>query len=115
MTKNNFYLLAPHQVVKEPTIAGWVKAILGSPGIDTNLFSAHSTRASSFSKPKVKGLSFEDISKRGDWSNKSTWQKHYYKFVSNESARFQKSIGLALRDKCPNTELFLVCIFLYSN
>ena len=86
--------LAPHQEVKKSTVAGWVKAILGSAGIDTNLFTAHSTRAASTSKAKVKGLSLEDILKRGNWSNKSTWQKHYHKFVSNESAQFQKSIGL---------------------
>ena len=85
--------LAPYQEVKKSTVAGWVKAILGSAGIDTNLFTAHSTRAASTSKAKVKGLSL-DILKRGNWSNKSTWQKHYHKFVSNESAQFQKSIVL---------------------
>ena len=47
----------------------------------------------STSKAKVKGLSLEDILKRGNWFNISTWQKHH-KFVSNESAQFQKSIGL---------------------
>ena len=85
--------LDPHQEVKKSTVAGRVKTILGSAGIDTNLFTAHSTRAASTSKAKVKGLSL-DILKRGNWSNKSTWQKHYHKFVSNESAQFQKSIGL---------------------
>ena len=88
------HTLAPHQEVKKSTVAGCIKAILGSAGIDTNLFTAHSTRAASTSKAKVKGLSLEDILKRGNWSNKSTWQKHYHKFVSNESAQFQKSIGL---------------------
>ena len=86
--------LAPHQEVKKSTAAGWVKAILGSAGIDTNLFTAHSTRAASTSKAKVKGLSLEDILKRGNWSNKSTWQKHHHKFVSNESTQLRKSIGL---------------------
>ena len=87
--------LAPHQEVKKSTVAGWVKAILGSAGIDTNLFTAHSTRAASTSKAKVKGLSLEDILKGGNWSNKSTWLKHYHKFVLNESAHFQKSIELS--------------------
>ena len=45
------------------TVAGWVKAILGSARIDTKLFNAHSTRAASISKAKVKGLSLEDILK----------------------------------------------------
>ena len=86
--------LAPHQADKKSTVAGCVKAILGSAGIDTNLFTAHSTRAASTSKAKVKGLSLEDILKRGNWSNKSISLKYYHKFVSNESAQFQKSIGL---------------------
>ena len=70
-----------------------MKAILGSAGIGKNLFTAHSTRAFT-SKAKVKDLSLEDILKRGNWSNKSTCQRHYHKFVSNEPAQFQKSIEL---------------------
>ena len=34
--------LVQHQEVKKSTVAGWAKAILGSAGIDTNLFTAHS-------------------------------------------------------------------------
>ena len=56
--------LVPHQEVKTSTVAGWVKTILGSTEIDANLFIAHSTRAASTSKAKVKGLSLEDILKR---------------------------------------------------
>ena len=86
--------LAPHQDVKRSTVDGWVKAILGSAGIHRNLFTAHSARASYTSKPKVKGLSLENILKRGNWFNNSTLQKHSRKFVSSESPQFQKRIGL---------------------
>ena len=55
-----------------------------------NLFTAHSNRAASTSKAEAKRLLLEDILKRGNWSNKSTWRKHYHKFVSNQSAQFQK-------------------------
>ena len=82
--------------VEDKIVFTFHKLILGSAGTDTNLFTAHSTRAASTSKAKVKGLSLEDILKRGYCSNKSTCQKHYHKFVSNESAQFQKSIGLDL-------------------
>ena len=51
--------LVPHQEVKKSTVAGWVKAILSSAGIDTNLFTAHSTRTASTSKGKLKGLLLE--------------------------------------------------------
>ena len=86
--------LPSYQEVKNSTVAGWVKAILGSGGIDTNLFTVYSTWAASTSKAKIKGLSLEDILKRDNWSNKSAWQKHYHKLVSNESDQFQQSIGL---------------------
>ena len=66
-------------------MAGWVKAILGSARIDTNLFTANSARATCTSKAKVKDLSLEDILKRGNWSNKSTW--HYQKFTIIRSVR----------------------------
>ena len=44
--------LVSHQDVKKYTVADWVKAILGSAGIDTNLFTAHLTRAASTLKTK---------------------------------------------------------------
>ena len=73
MAKSNFFFkLAPHQEVKKSTVACWVKVIVGSSGIDANLFTAHSTRAASTSKAKVKVLLLEDILKRGNLSNKST-------------------------------------------
>ena len=59
-----------HEEVKKSTVAGYKAVILGSAGIDTNLFTAHSIRAASTSKAKVKGLSLENILKRGNWSNK---------------------------------------------
>ena len=55
------------------TIAGWVKAILGSAGVGTIFFYCTLTRAASTFKAKVKVLSLEDILKRGNWSSKSTW------------------------------------------
>ena len=45
--------LPSYQEVKNSTVADWVKAILDSAGIDTNLFTVYSTRAASTSKAKV--------------------------------------------------------------
>ena len=64
--------LATLQEVKKSAVAGCVKAILGSAETDTKLFTAHSTRAASTSKAKVKGLPLDDILKRGNWSKKLT-------------------------------------------
>ena len=81
---------APYQKVRKTTVAGWVKAILGLSGTNTNLFTAHSTRAASTSKVKVKGLPLEDILKRGSWSNKWTRQKHYHKLFQMSQLNFKK-------------------------
>ena len=80
---------------KKFPVAGWIKSILGLSGIDKSAFTAF-TRSASTSTGKVKGLFMVDILKRGSWSSKSTWQTHNHKFVSNESALFQDSIGLSL-------------------
>lgn len=78
-----------------------MKVILGSSGIDSNLFTAHSTRAACISEAKVKDLTLGGILKRGNWPNNSTktipqQRKHYHRFVLNESSKFQKTIRLSL-------------------
>jgi len=48
-------------------------------GINTETFKAHSTRSASTTAATVKGLSFEEIQKCANWTNKSTFQKFYYR------------------------------------
>lgn len=86
--------LRPHHAVVPSTVAGWIKSVLNDAGINTNLFSAHSTRSASTSKAKLMGLSTADILKRGSWSGKTTWQKHYRKTIQPMSQVFQNAIGL---------------------
>ena len=73
-----------HKPVKSCSIARWIKEVLTLCGIDTSVFTAHSTRSASTSKAGVSGLSEMDILKRGSWSSKSTWQKHYKKEVNSD-------------------------------
>ena len=51
-------LLNPHHSVSSKR---WLKQVLNESGINTSLFTAHSTRAASSSKAKVNGAKFEDI------------------------------------------------------
>ena len=67
------------QPVTASTIGRWVKKTLSNAGIDTEQFSAHSTRSASTSKAKVKGVSLKDICKAAGWSNAKTFAKHYRK------------------------------------
>ena len=78
-----------HQEVQKSSVAGWIKTILGLAGLNTSLFTTHSTRSASTSKVKLKGLPTKDILKRGNWSKRSTLQEHYHQFVSSETELFQ--------------------------
>ena len=84
--------IQPHNEVAKSTISGWVKAVLENSGIDINIFKAHSSRSASTSKAKCEGCSLKDILKRGQWSGKTTWQKHYHKSVVNSASKFQYSL-----------------------
>ena len=94
-TKLFLSTIEPHQPVVKSTVSGWIKDVLSASGIDTSIFTAHSTRSASTSKAKAMGLSVEDILKRGHWSGQSTWQKHYHKIIESEAGSFQQKIGLA--------------------
>ena len=84
--------VSPHDEVAKSTISGWVKTVLGKAGIDTNIFKAHSSRSASTSKARIGGCSLQDILKRGQWSGKSTWQKHYHKTIANPAQVYQQSV-----------------------
>ena len=77
--------LKPHKEIQKSTLAGWVKIVLRKAGIDTSQFKAHSCRSAATSKSKAMGISLEGMSKKGQWSGESIWQKHYHKPIqSNE-------------------------------
>ena len=51
--------------------------MLGKAGIDNEGYSTYSTRSSSTSKVKIKGLSLSEISKAAGWKETSTF-RHFY-------------------------------------
>ena len=50
-------------------------------GIDTEAFSAHSTRSASTSKARMVGVSLEDIVRAANWSSTSTFSRFYHRPV----------------------------------
>ena len=62
----------PHDTVTKFTVAGWVKQILITSGINTDIFKPHSTRSASLSHARLSSLSLSDIFKGGSWYNKTT-------------------------------------------
>ena len=65
--------------IDSSTIARWIKSLLQDSGIDTDSFSAHSTRAAAASAAKRKGLATADILKMAGWSRVSTFERFYFK------------------------------------
>jgi site-specific recombinase XerD len=84
----------PHKAIKPCTVARWLKTMLTSVGIDTNIFKAHSTRGASTSKANKFGLSVEQIMKKANWKSATTLQKFYKKPVIGEDVFAQTVLSV---------------------
>ena len=71
----------PHAPVKPATIGHWIQRVMTLAGIDTKIFSAHSTRGASTSKAKRVGVSVPEILKAADWGSVSTFRRFYHRPV----------------------------------
>ena len=63
------------------TVSCWFKEFLRLSGIDTSIFTGHSTRTASASKAKQTGLSLPEILISGQLTNKTTFETFYNKPV----------------------------------
>lgn len=61
----------PFKPVSSQTISKWIKSILGEAGIDTQVFSGHSTRHAATSSAFNRGVDLETIKNTAGWSNRS--------------------------------------------
>lgn len=68
----------PFKRASTQTLSRWVKSILGDSGIDTNLFSAHSTRHASTSAASRKDINIDTIRKSAGWTEKSATFTRFY-------------------------------------
>ena len=71
----------PHKPVTEDTLARWVKCTLQGSGVNTALFSAHSTRGASTSAAARQGAPLELILKAANWTHAATFWKFYKREV----------------------------------
>lgn len=76
----------PYKGVSTDTIGRWAKTVLSQAGIDTAIFSAHSTRAASVSAAKKKGVPLDTIMSTAGWSNAGTFKAYYDKPVQDCSS-----------------------------
>lgn len=68
----------PHRAASSQTIARWIKQTLEESGVDTSVFSAHSTRHASTSAALRSGLSVNIIRKCAGWSDQSAVFANFY-------------------------------------
>lgn len=73
----------PTRRARPGTLGRWIKDTLKQAGIDTDTFSAHSTRGSSTSYAHTKGVPINEILKVANWSSRSTFERFYHRPSDN--------------------------------
>lgn len=82
----------PHNSVSSQTLGRWVKSMLKAAGINTSIFSAHSTRHASTSLAASKGLNVEEIRRTAGWSKSSSVFARFYNKPIVRNTSFQAAI-----------------------
>lgn len=80
------------KAVCKQTLSNWIKNVLAAGGVDTNIFTAHSTRHASNSAAKRLGLNIEIVLKTANWSTESTFARFYDRPLINNEAEFAMTI-----------------------
>ena len=70
-------LLASASLLSFASVMRWVKNYLSLAGVDSSVFSAHSTRGAASSKAAWIGVPVDAILEAADWSRPSTFSRFY--------------------------------------
>ena len=89
--------VSPYGPVKSSTIAGWIKRLLGLSGVDTSIWTAHSTRGASTSKAQNVGVTVQAILDSANWRSVGTYKKFYNKPIDDATAEFQQKMLLTCK------------------
>jgi len=82
----------PFSAVSTQTLSRWLKTVLKQGGIDTSVFTAHSTRHASTSAAARNGCSVEQIRGAAGWTaSSSVFEKHYHRPLI-ENTSFAESV-----------------------
>lgn len=72
----------PYKPVTGSTIGRWIKDLLAEAGVNTAVFSAHSTRSAASSAAVAKGAPIDSILKTASWASESTFTAFYRREVT---------------------------------
>lgn len=83
----------PHSKVKSQTLSTWLKNSLCCSGVNTEVFTAHSTRHAATSTASRVGVSIDVIRKTAGWSESSSvFAKFYNREIVANTDKFARSI-----------------------
>jgi hypothetical protein len=82
-------LIAPFRAVTGNTIGRWINFFLRTAGINTEIYSAHSTQSAASSLAVARGLSVDQILQTGNWASESTFNRFYNR---EKTATFAASV-----------------------
>ncbi|XP_045497617.1 uncharacterized protein LOC123695740 isoform X1 [Colias croceus] len=83
----------PYSKVTSQTLSKWIKDTLHNSGVDTSIFSAHSTRHASTSTANRLGVNIDVIRKTAGWSDSSAvFAKFYNRHVITDPTSFAKTL-----------------------
>lgn len=85
-------LKQPHKPVGSQTLSRWIKMGLHLSGVNTDIFTAHSTRHASTSAGFNQGLSLETIRKAAGWSESSQVFARFYNRQVVAEEQFARTI-----------------------
>lgn len=83
----------PFSQLSSQRLSQWIKDTLKCSGLDTSVFSAHSTRHAATSKAKVLGVNLDVIRKTAGWSQSSSvFAKFYNREIITNNNIFSQAI-----------------------
>ncbi|CAG5090689.1 Protein of unknown function [Cotesia congregata] len=83
----------PYGPASSQTIGHWIKSLLGKAGVDTNQFSAYSTRHAAVSTAHKRGVDISTIRRCAGWTpNSQTFFKFYNKPIQTPNSQFARAI-----------------------
>lgn len=92
-TKNLFITVKrPYHSATAQTIGRWLKHILKLSGLDTTLFTAHTTRHASTSAAARNGVSYDTIRLAAGWTKKSSAFAQFYNRPIKEDSNFAVTV-----------------------
>jgi integrase len=74
----------PFKIISPDTIGRWIRNLLKTSGINTNIFKAHSIRGAAASHAWSKGLPISAILSAADWSSEQVFAKFYRRDLDTE-------------------------------